>query len=123
MKVVQRSWGYYRNIHSGDGFVVKELVIAPHSSLSMQRHTYRSETWNLVRGEAYILSNSVTAINPFEGVFVNKLHRDIPLNIQAGTWHQGCNDSDEPAHIVEIWKGPTDKLTEEDIERYDNELR
>jgi hypothetical protein len=47
------------------------------------------------------------------------LHPSVPFNIDAGTWHQGFNDSDSPAHIVEIWKGSSDKLSEEDIERLD----
>ena len=49
---VERNWGHYKVLYEGDDFVVKELVINPHSSLSMQRHSYRSETWNLVSGQA-----------------------------------------------------------------------
>jgi len=29
----------------------------------------------------------------------------------------GCNMTDKPAHIVEIWRGNTGKLSEKDIER------
>ena len=29
--MITREWGYYKVLHSGDGFVVKELVINPHS--------------------------------------------------------------------------------------------
>ena len=36
----------------GKDYKVKELVIKPHSELSMQRHEHRSETWNLVSGNA-----------------------------------------------------------------------
>ena len=42
---VEREWGHYRELYQGEGFQVKELVIAPHSKLSMQRHDHRSETW------------------------------------------------------------------------------
>ena len=45
------------NLYKGDGFAVKELVINPHSSLSMQRHKHRSETWNLVSGKAHFLTS------------------------------------------------------------------
>ena len=48
-----------------------------------------------------------------------QLHKDNPFNISKNTWHQGRNDNDEPAHIVEIWKGDSEELTEDDIERYD----
>ena len=62
---VERNWGHYKVLYEGDDFVVKELVINPHSSLSMQRHQYRSETWNLVKGNAYIktLRNGLTLIS------------------------------------------------------------
>jgi len=116
---IQREWGYYRELYEGDGFKVKELVIDPHNRLSMQRHQHRSETWNIVSGKASVVTNWRTYddLNPFDGGNLWNLHRDNPFNISKNTWHQGRNDSDEPAHIVEIWKG--DILTEDDIERYD----
>ena len=49
-----RKWGYYKDLYLGKGFKVKELVIKPFSCLSMQRHEYRSELWNLVSGSAEI---------------------------------------------------------------------
>jgi len=113
----EREWGYYRELYSGDGFAVKELVINPHSSLSMQRHKHRSETWNLVSGKAHILTSIRS--DPFDGAGVQHLHPSNPVDIPRGTWHQGCNKSNEPAHIVEVWKGPNELLTEEDIERWD----
>ena len=119
MKIVERNWGSYKVLHQGDGFVVKELIINPHSKLSMQRHQYRSETWNIVKGKADIVTNRGTVNDPFEGAFIHHLHPENPFNIPVRTWHQCRNDNDEPAHIVEIWKGPDDKLNEEDIERYD----
>ena len=113
-----RSWGHYRNLYKGKGFMVKELVINPHSSLSMQRHQNRSETWNLVSGEAEVLVNWTLMGNPFEGANVWKLAPANPVDIAKGYWHKGRNKSDKPAHIIEIWKGETDKLTESDIERW-----
>lgn len=105
----ERPWGHYRNLYEGDGFRVKELVINPHSALSMQKHQHRSETWNLVSGEAYITTDT--------GI----LDLDTPQVIPKDTWHQGYNLTDEPAHIVEIWQG--DILTEDDIEWIDDETK
>ena len=116
---VDRVWGHYRELYQGSGFSVKELVIAPHSKLSMQRHQHRSETWNIVSGEAKVLTNHRRDDDPFDGATINKLHPSNPFNISRGVWHQGVNDSDQPAHIVEIWKGDSDKLNEEDIQRFD----
>tara|TARA_R100001369_G_scaffold79292_1_gene109317 strand:+ start:102 stop:464 length:363 start_codon:yes stop_codon:yes gene_type:complete len=104
-----RSWGYYRNLYLGDGFKVKELIINPKSALSMQRHQHRSETWNLISGKAHVKTDTCI------------LYLDTPQVIPKNTWHQGCNVSDEPAHIVEIWQG--DILTEDDIERIDDETK
>ena len=104
---VKRNWGYYKNIYSGDGFKVKELVINPMSSLSMQRHKYRSETWNLVSGQCTIYSNGEEII----------MSKNKPIQINKGDWHKCLNESNEPAHIIEIWKGSTNKLDENDIER------
>ena len=115
---IEREWGHYRELYQGEGFQVKELVIAPHSKLSMQRHKHRSETWNIVSGNAHIKMNHRSG-DPFDGCVVHKLHPANPVDIPKEVWHQGCNDSDEPAHIVEVWKGETDKLIEDDIERYD----
>jgi cytidyltransferase-like protein len=114
---VEREWGHYRELYSGDGFSVKELVIAPHSSLSMQKHKHRSETWNLVSGSAYVLTS--TGSDPFDGAGRQTLTPPNPVDIPRGVWHQGVNDSDEPAHIVEVWKGPSEQLTEDDIERFE----
>lgn len=115
---VEREWGHYRNLYKGDGFQVKELVIAPHSSLSMQRHKHRSETWNLVSGAAHIEINTNSG-NPYYGSLVRKLHPSNPIDIQCNAWHKGVNNSDKPAHIVEVWKGRSKLLTEDDIERWD----
>jgi len=115
-----RSWGHYRNLYKGKNFMVKELVINPHSALSMQRHEHRSETWNLVSGNAEVLiKQGIT--DPYDGPAVWTLHPNNPIDIVKSVWHKGRNSSDKPAHIIEIWKGETDKLTEDDIERWDSE--
>ena len=103
-----RSWGYYRVLYEGDGYKVKELVINPHSSLSMQKHQYRSETWSIVSGEAHVVLGIDNKL---------KLQKSKSIFIPEDTWHKGLNESDNPAHIIEIWRGENSKLTEEDIER------
>ena len=103
--LTERSWGYYRVLYEGKGYKVKELVINPRSSLSMQRHKYRSETWSLVSGYAKVI------LDKEEIILTNDNVAHIPIN----TWHKGINDSNTPAHIIEIWKG--ERLTEHDIER------
>ena len=111
---VVRSWGHYRELYKGTGFAVKELVINPKSSLSMQRHQHRSETWNLVSGKAHILTSQRAIPDDPQ---VRHLTPANPIDIPSSVWHKAVNDTDEPAHIIEVWKG--NNLTEEDIERQD----
>ena len=111
-KKVERMWGYYRLLHTDDNFHVKELVIKPRNSLSMQKHKHRSETWNVVKGECYVLlNNERVQLKKEENIF-------IPVN----TWHKGINESDKECHIIEIWRGENKVngkyyFSEEDIER------
>ena len=100
-----RTWGYYRVLYDSEGFRVKELVINPKSSLSKQRHKHRTETWNIVKGECFILLEDEKL----------KLTQEKGIHIPVNTWHKGINESDKPAHIIEIWRGTI--LTEDDIER------
>ena len=115
---VERDWGYYRELYKGDGFQVKELVINPKSKLTMQRHKHRSETWNLVSGEAHLKLNHRNG-DPFDGCVVYQLDPSNPIDVPKSVWHQGCNDSNKPAHIVEVWKGKSGLLSEDDIERFE----
>ena len=106
-----RNWGYYKELYQGEGFKVKELVIEPFSCLSMQRHEHRSELWNLVSGSAEI------HMGIGEKQMIYELNNNASVLIEKGEWHMGCNMTDKPAHIVEIWRGKTGELTEKDIER------
>jgi D-beta-D-heptose 7-phosphate kinase/D-beta-D-heptose 1-phosphate adenosyltransferase len=102
-----RPWGYYKVLYEGEGYKVKELVINPHSSLSMQRHEHRSESWNLVSGSACVILNGEKV----------QLEKNKDIFISKNTWHKGINESDNPAHIIEIWRGKSSLLNENDIER------
>ena len=82
----------------------------------MQKHEHRSETWNLVSGKAKIkISNRQIPVDPA----IYTLQVQNPIDIPSDVWHRGFNDSNEPAHIIEIWKGPSHLLSEDDIRRWD----
>ena len=110
-----RSWGYYRELYEGKDFKVKELVINPHSKLSMQRHQFRSETWNIVSGK---VSMGLIDMNR-RMLHTQQIHSTF--EIPVFTWHQGMNSTGNPAHVVEIWRGDSGQLSETDIERIDSE--
>lgn len=100
-----RPWGYYRIIHDMPGTKVKELTVEPGQSLSMQRHSQRSEYWIVSEGRCRVeLDSGIKDLN---------LHDS--LTIPVGAWHRLSNPFDEPCKIVEIQYGKN--CAEEDIER------
>lgn len=109
-----REWGYYRVLHSdGPETKVKELVVDPGKSLSIQRHEKRNEYWMVTYGKGIVMKGA----SP---------HNLLPYHIQmhdstiirTGEWHQLVNDSNDELRIVEIQAG--ENCIEEDIIRYSN---
>jgi len=101
-----RPWGHYRVLHTHNNTVkVKELTVYPGKSLSMQRHAHRTELWFVAEGTASLNWD-------FGSEVIKQFNQET---IFAGEWHQLCNTTSEPLHVIEIQYG-TD-CTEEDIER------
>ncbi len=107
----KRPWGWYRVLDDKPGYKVKELVIEPGKSLSMQRHFYRSEHWYVLKGKCDIATE-------YNGVkmLVSKSVNDTYI-IGKNVWHQGQNNYEGCCHILEVQYG--DLCIEEDIERRD----
>ena len=101
-----RPWGKYINLYSGKGFLLKELIINPKSSISLQKHNYRSERWTIISGKPRITINKKNFFKkPNETAFIPK-----------GAVHRIENFYDKPVQIVEVQTGST--LKETDIVRY-----
>lgn len=108
----ERVWGYYRVLHEvGDHVKVKELTVDPGKSLSMQRHTSRSEKWFVAEGTATLYT--VNRSSDFELVGIYEQFSTV--HIHASEWHQLVNETDCPLKIIEIQYGQ--ECLEEDIER------
>jgi mannose-6-phosphate isomerase-like protein (cupin superfamily) len=102
---VYRSWGYYKVLQEYPGVKVKELVVEPGKSLSMQRHKYRSEFWTVVEGTGMVeLNDTKVMLKSQSTIFIR------PLD-----WHKLWNTSDRQLRIVEIQYGS--ECDEADIER------
>lgn len=107
----ERKWGYYRVLHSdGPSTKVKELVVHPGKSLSLQKHKYRNEYWIVTHGTAtvkfgYSEKNLRTSIL--------NIHDEIHISVDQ--WHQLINNTSEEVKIVEIQYGVN--CIEEDIIR------
>ena len=101
-----RPWGKYINLFYGKNFLLKELVINPYSSISLQKHNHRSEKWTIISGKPKITINKkITFKKANETVFVprNSIHR-----IE--------NIFKDPVYIAEVQMGKI--LKETDIIRY-----
>ena len=101
-----RPWGKYINLYSGKGFLLKELVINPKSSISLQKHAHRSERWTIISGRPKITINKNKFYkNPNETAFIPK-----------GAVHRIENHLNKPVQIFEVQTGSI--LKESDIVRY-----
>lgn len=108
----ERDWGYYRVLHEAGAQVkVKELTVNPGQRLSMQRHQQRAEHWFVVEGQASIYTINRKSDAELLGEFEAHQH----IHIDENSWHQLCNETDQPLRVVEIQYGQA--CREEDIER------
>jgi len=104
--VYYRPWGRYTNLFEGKNFLVKELVVNSRSSISLQKHHYRSEHWMVTQGKPKITLNKKK--------FFKKVNDS--LFIPAGSVHRIENLYKKPVKIMEAQTGPI--LKETDIVRY-----
>ena len=117
MKTTQKDWGEYSVLYENSSTTkVKELVVMPGCSLSMQVHKHRAEHWFVSEGIAsvYTLKSTFNVHEPLKeliGVF--KKHEY--LHIDLGQWHMLANETDSVLKIIEIQYG--ENCIEEDIER------
>jgi cytidyltransferase-like protein len=105
----ERPWGFYRVLYDTETTKVKELVVEPGKSLSMQKHTSRSEYWHVASGTGVLHEERANSAQ------VKDLYDNHNVTIPVGVWHQLKNNSDKPLKIIEIQYGKS--CIEEDIER------
>ena len=110
--LTDRPWGYYKVLQSNNPEVkLKELVVNPGSSLSMQRHQDRAEHWFVSEGTVTVYT--INASSDLE--LLDTLEKHQSIHIKKKQWHQICNKTNEPIKIIEIQYG--DNCIEADIER------
>ena len=104
-----RPWGYYRVLYEVPGTKVKELIINPGQSLTIQRHYDRDEHWHVAEGHCHVDFENDTQQSH------TKLKPHDQFTIRAECWHKLNNPYDTPCKIVEIQYGIS--CDEDDIER------
>ena len=105
---VHRPWGYYEIIQARDNFKVKRILVNPNSSLSLQRHNFRSEHWVVIKGVATVQRES----EAFD------LSAGKSTFISIGQKHRLRNKTEDNLEIIEIQMG--EKIEESDIERFED---
>jgi mannose-6-phosphate isomerase len=101
---VERPWGWYEQLASGDEYLVKRLLIRRGQRLSLQLHHHRCEHWVVVAGdgELQVAQATITAT------------AGTSVFIPQGTIHR-AQGGQEDLEIVEVQRGSW--LSEADIER------
>ena len=103
-----RPWGFYNLIEKGDTWQVKEIRVNPKSSLSLQKHNFRSEHWIILQGRANVeIDNAKFLLTPNQSTY-------IPI----GAKHRLSNIEDVPLVLIEVQCGSY--LGEDDIYRYED---
>lgn len=105
-----RPWGYFEVLAHGNQYQVKRLVIKPGQSISLQRHHYRSETWKIVEGEAWV--------RVCRRQFDANQHSE-PIRIDALQLHRVTNRGCDDLVIIEIQEGEV--IAEDDTVRYEDD--
>ncbi len=105
---VQRPWGWYDVIDAESGFQVKQIMVNPGASLSLQSHEHRAEHWVVVAGTATITVGDTVA------EFASNSHVYIPLKAK----HRLQNNTHQLVRLVEVQCGSY--LGEDDIVRYED---
>lgn len=106
---VHRPWGVFHLLERNSNYWIKRIVVKPKAKLSLQRHMHRSEHWIVLRGMAkVIVGEREYFLKPGESTFV-----------PAGVKHRIENPGIIPLEVIEVGIG--DYLSEEDIERFEDE--
>ncbi|TDV36252.1 mannose-1-phosphate guanylyltransferase/mannose-6-phosphate isomerase [Paraburkholderia caballeronis] len=106
---VQRPWGFYDSVDSGERFQVKRIVVKPGARLSLQMHHHRAEHWVVVRGTALVTRGEERFL----------LSENQSTYIPLGVTHRLENPGKTPLEIIEVQSGCY--LGEDDIVRFDDQ--
>jgi mannose-1-phosphate guanylyltransferase / mannose-6-phosphate isomerase len=105
---VHRPWGCYETLHLSERYQVKQIVVEPGGSLSLQKHHHRAEHWIVVKGTARVtIGGEVKLLTENQSIYV-------PL----GAEHRLENPGLIPLTIIEVQSGPY--LAEDDIVRLED---
>ena len=105
---IYRPWGSYETLVLSDRFQVKQIVVNPGASLSLQMHHHRAEHWVVVSGTAEVQLDDTVQI----------LSEDQSVYIPIGSKHRLTNPTKLPLKLIEVQSGSY--IGEDDIVRFDD---
>ena len=105
---VFRPWGFFKLIEEGTNWQIKEIRVNPESSLSLQKHNFRSEHWVVLKGKATVQINDKKLI----------LNQNQSTYIPLGVKHRLSNFEENPLTIIVVQSG--EYLGEDDIIRVED---
>ncbi len=79
--VYYRPWGKYINLFEGKNFLVKELTVNSKSSISLQKHSFRSEHWMITNGKPFITIDKKDFIRNQKSLYLSLQVQYIELKI------------------------------------------
>ena len=106
--IVKKPRGSFEVLEEGEKYTLKRINVIPNGVLSLQRHQHRSETWIIASGEGEIFANGIwqkTRLGKCVHIPVQSMHR--------------AKATTEDLIIIEVQFGK--KLSEEDIERFEDD--
>jgi mannose-1-phosphate guanylyltransferase/mannose-1-phosphate guanylyltransferase/mannose-6-phosphate isomerase len=103
--VVNRPWGTFQSIDTGNGYQVKRITVKPGCKLSLQKHAKRAEHWVVVNGTARVTRDRD----------ILTLDANMSTYIPLGAVHRLENCGDGPLELIEVQSGSY--LGEDDIVR------
>lgn len=102
VKSMNRPWGnWYVLEHKPGSYKVKRLEIYPDSSISMQYHIHRSETWVITQGQGHVIVDG--------SIF--DVEKGDTFEVPKGAIHKITNTGDIILIAIEVQLG---EITEED---------
>jgi len=107
---VRRPWGSFKTLERADNYKVKVIEMLPGRSLSLQKHSKRSEEWLVLTGKVEVELNGK----------IHKLNENGRIKIPRGAPHRLTNNCRKTAKILEIAHGSY--IEEDDIVRLDDDF-
>jgi len=107
---VRRPWGSFKTLERADNYKVKVIEILPGRSISLQKHSRRSEEWLVLTGQVEVTLDGK----------IYKLKEDDRIKIPKGASHRLTNRRRRKAKILEIARGSY--IEEDDIIRLDDDF-